>query len=65
MQREGEDKKVAEMFYRVVVQMMLLFVSDSWVLSAAMEKTVEGTQNSFLCRIMGNLEWRITVVGRG
>ena len=37
-----------EMFYRAVVQMVLLFRSELWVLSLAMDKTVEGVHTSFL-----------------
>ena len=34
--REGEDPRVSEMFYREVVQAVLLFGEDTWVLLAAM-----------------------------
>ena len=39
---------MTEMFYRTVLQAVLLFGLEYWVLSAAMEKTVEGTHTGFL-----------------
>ena len=51
--REGLVIKLLEMFYRVVVQAVLLFGSKLWVLLAAMEKTAEGAHNSFLQQITG------------
>ena len=38
IRREGGDPSVAEIFYRAVVQVILLYGSDTWVLSASMEK---------------------------
>ena len=38
--REGLDTQALEMFYRVVLQEMLLFGSESWVLLAEMERMV-------------------------
>ena len=46
------------MFYKVVVQAVLLFRSESWVMSAAMEWTVEGKHAGFLQHITGKREWR-------
>ena len=65
LRREGADIKFSAMFYwavfyRAVVQAVLLFGSESWVLSAAMEKTVEGVHTGFLRRIMGKRAQRIT-----
>ena len=37
------------MFYRSVVQVVLPFDSESWVLSEAMDKMVEGDHTGFLC----------------
>ena len=42
------------MFYRVVVQAVLLLSSESWVMSEEMEKTVQGAHTSFLYQITGN-----------
>ena len=61
----GEDSKkgrggpkVVEMLYRSVTQAVLLFGSATWVLSAAMERTVEGTHIGFLRKITGKRAWR-------
>ena len=53
LRREGEDPKVAKMFYRSVTQEVFLFVSETWILSAAMERSVEGTHTGFFRKIIG------------
>ena len=50
---EGAYIKMLSMFYRVLVHVVLLFGSDSWVLPAVMEKTVERAHTVFMCQIMG------------
>ena len=42
-----------DIFYREVVQAVLLLGLESWVLLAEMEKTVEGLHTGFLKKIMG------------
>ena len=54
---EGADPKVYKMFYREVTQTVLLFGLETWVISAAMDITVEGTHTGFLIHIMGNWLW--------
>ena len=39
---------MAEIFYRAVTQAVLLFGSETWVLLAAMERTVEGIHARFM-----------------
>ena len=41
--KEGEYPKVSESFYRAVVQAILLYGSETWILSASMAKRIEGT----------------------
>ena len=53
LRREGTDIKVLEMFYREVVQAVLLFGSESGVLLSAMVKTVERAHTGFLHQITG------------
>ena len=60
LQREVTDTKVAAMFYIAVVQVVLLFVLESWILSAAMEKTVEGAHTGFLRQVMGKQARQMT-----
>ena len=59
LQREGSDPRVEEMFYRAVVQAILLYGLDTWVLLEAMERKVEGTHTGFLRQITGKLVWRL------
>ena len=47
IQREGADPRVSAMFYRTVSQVILLYGSETWVLSAATEKKVEGAHTYF------------------
>ena len=39
-QREREDPKVSASFYMAVVQAILLYVSETWVLLASMVKRI-------------------------
>ena len=41
------------MFYRALVQAVLLFGYETWVISEAMEKKVEGIHMGFLRHITG------------
>ena len=54
IRREEADTKLAAMFYGVATQSVLLFGSETWVLLAAMEITMDGTLTGFLRQIMGN-----------
>ena len=51
VRREGEDPKVVTMLYRAVTYEVLLFGLDTWILLAAMERTVEGNHTGFLRQI--------------
>ena len=48
------------MFYRAVVQAVLLYSLETWVISTAMENKVEGINTEFLRHIM---EKRVQRVG--
>ena len=48
LRREGSDPKVSASFYRAVVQSILFYGSETWVLSASMEKRIEGMHTDFL-----------------
>ena len=56
LRREGADTKVSASFYVAVVQAILLYGSETWVLSASMEKRIEGTHTEFLRMITGKRE---------
>ena len=49
---KGAETKVSVMFYRAVIQLVLLFGADTWLLLAAMEWKAEGTHTGFLRQIM-------------
>ena len=58
--QEGADTRVAEMFYREVVQAVLLFVSDTCLISSGMERKVEVTHTVFMSQITGKwARWKI------
>ena len=42
-----------DIFYRAVVQAVLLFGSERWVLSAAMDKRLEGVYVVFFLEVIG------------
>ena len=53
LRREGADPKVSESFYRAVVQAIILYGSETWVLLASMKKRIEETHTEFLQMITG------------
>ena len=48
LRREGEEPQVFAIFYRVVVQSVLLFGEETWVLSEARSRKLEGVHVGFL-----------------
>ena len=48
------DTLVSEMFYRAVVQVVLLFGEETWVLLAAISTNLEGGHVGFLRQVMVN-----------
>ena len=51
--REGADPIISAKFYRAVVQAVLLFVAETWVLSEAMLNKLEGVHVGLLRQVMG------------
>ena len=51
LRREGLYLRVSEMFYRAVVQAVLLCREDTWVLSAVMLRKLEGLLVIFLRQV--------------
>ena len=49
---------MSKMFYRIVVQVVFLFGVDTWVLSEAMSRNLEGVHVGFLRYITGKKEKR-------
>ena len=52
-QLEGEDSRVSELLYRVVIQVVLLFDQEPWELPDTMMRAVDGTHMGFLSQIAG------------
>ena len=50
---EGTEPRVLAIFYRAVVQMILLYGLDMWVLLATIGRKVEGIHTGFICQIRG------------
>ena len=55
---EGADPKVSGNFYKAVYQAVLLFGSDTWVLTQKMEKALDRFQSRFARRLTGKHPWR-------
>ena len=53
LRQKGADPKVAAMFYRAVIQAVLLFGAENWVFSVVMDRKVDGTHTGFLRKITG------------
>ena len=53
IRQEGADPRVTAMLYRAVVQEILLYGSETWVLSTKKKRKAEGTHTGFLRHIMG------------
>ena len=51
--REGEDRKTVGRFYVEVVQAVLLFGSETWVLTPWLEKSLEGFHHREARRMTG------------
>ena len=54
LRREGAGTQVPEMVYRAVVREVIIFGSESWVLSEVIEMKVGGTHTGLLRQITGN-----------
>ena len=53
IRQEGADLRVAAIFYRAVVQEILLYGLEMWSLLAEIEKKLERPQSSFIRKITG------------
>ena len=53
LRREVAEPKVLAIFYKAKVQEIILYGSDTWVLSDSMAKRVDGTHTDFLRLITG------------
>ena len=60
IRREGGYPRVAEMFYRAVVQAILLYGLETWLLLAASERNIEGSHTGSPRHIAGKRERQIS-----
>ena len=56
--REGADARVLGNFFNVVVQAVLLFGEETWVLTPSTERALESFQHRAVRRITGRQLWR-------
>ena len=53
LSREGADKRVSGNFFKAVVQAVLLFGAETWVLTPRIERALESFLHWATCRITG------------
>ena len=68
LRREGANNRVSALFYREIIQAVLIFGYESWYLLYVMVRAVEGTHVGFLPQNTGkrdiwqaNRPWEIPV----
>ena len=54
IRREGADPRVSEIFYLTVVQSVLLFGSDTWILLTTIPRRLEGVHLGVLRKVTGH-----------
>ena len=69
--REGTEPRVSGLFFKAVVQVVFLFVSETWVVTPRMGSALGGFQGQVARRIMGHLprrkperKWTYTLAAR-
>ena len=58
LSREGADKKVSGNFFKAVVQAVLLFGAETWVLNPKIERALERFMHGAARRITGKQQRR-------
>ena len=53
LEREGLDRRTVGMFYVAVVQAVIIFESETWVLTPRLEKALEGFHHRVVRRMRG------------
>ena len=57
--REGEAPQVSRLFFKAVVQAVLLFVAETWVITSRMSKALGGGQTQVEIRLTGRIpRWK-------
>ena len=57
--REGANPRMSGIFFKVVVQALLIFESDTWVMTPLMGRSLQGVQHRVAKYITGRQPWRI------
>ena len=60
LSREGAAPQVSGFFFKVVIQVVLIFGSDTWVVTPCMGKALGGVQTQVMRRLKGKLPLRTT-----
>ena len=58
LSREGADKRISGTFLKAVVQQVLLFGEETWVLTPRMERAMDSFMHGAARRITGRQPWR-------
>ena len=58
MSREGADAQTLEQIYLAVVQLVLLYRSDTLVLTPCMQSVIGGFHHRMTCRLTGKQQWK-------
>ena len=58
--REGATPRVSGFFFKDVIQAVLLFVAETWVVIPRIGKALGGFQTEVARRLTGKLQWRTT-----
>ena len=58
LSREGSAPRVSEFFFNAVVQTVLLFGAENWVVTPRMGNALEGFQIQVAISLTGRLPWR-------
>ena len=53
LSREGEDKRLSGTLFKAVVQQVLLFGAETWVLTPQIERALDSFMHGAACRITG------------
>ena len=59
LRKEGANLIISEKFYQSVVQEVLLFGSETWMLTAAIMKRLKGVHVKFLRQVTGKKAQRL------
>ena len=59
LDKMGNEYRAREMLYNAVVQTVLLYGSESWVITEAIMKVLEAFHQRIVRRIMDKTYWRV------